>query len=74
MKSSAASVKEQVTYLTKPLESIATTIKGMDDQLAFMIEQIKSLSGNNQTLASEHQNLAIQEVGEISTKVVEERL
>ncbi|KAH1084165.1 hypothetical protein J1N35_023926 [Gossypium stocksii] len=47
MATSNASLEEQMVSLAKAMESIVTSIIGMNDQLTFMIPQIKSLRENN---------------------------
>lgn len=60
-------LEEQMTSLAKVVESIATSIKGTEDKIAFMMTQIESSDGSNQTLSNKTKHQTLQEVGETKT-------
>ncbi|KAK5794274.1 hypothetical protein PVK06_035493 [Gossypium arboreum] len=59
IKIGATTLEEPMASLAKAMESIATSIKGMDDKDVFTMAQIEHLSGNNQTPTKkvQHQTL-----------------
>ena len=70
MMTGSTSLEEQVALLAKSMEILATSVKEKDEQIAFMMNKIATLTGKGSTTSEQNLNPNLHEKEENSTKAV----
>ena len=70
MMTGSTSLEEQVALLAKSMEMLAASVKEKDEQIAFMMNKIATLTGKGSTTSEQNLNPNLHEEEENSTKAV----
>ena len=68
----SVSLEEQVALLAKSMKMLAASVKEKDEQIAFMMNKITSLTGKDAATSEQSQNPSLHEKKENSAKAAKE--
>ena len=72
MMTGSVSLEEQVTLLEKSMEMLAASVREKDEQIAFMMNKITSLTGKDAATSGQSQNPSLHEKKKNSAKAAKE--